>query len=432
MVVFDADDGPLVPGDNNHEADVFAVEMSSKTVHLVSARHPVLPSVSGNLANSAPFPALSADGQRAVFLSWSDNLVPGDTNLTQDIFAFDVARQRVSLVSATPSGTSSMAGGDRFVVSADGHVVVFASSATDLVSTPVTNSAVNLFWRDLDQAKTQLLTVGYDGRAASSGTVDSPVSGSATVNQDGQRVAFISSATNLVQAATPPGSLNLLFRDMATQTTRLVDQGYVAAPVLSPDGTRLLYWKHPGQNSPAPPARLMLWDAASRTNRVVVEVADAGVGQVSPVSMSTAGDGGVFEVRGTNANRVEWVHLADGIMKSVTQVSDGVETTNATPTLPAISGDGSSVLFTSSEARYPGGINGGFQNVFVRNLQTGALTLVSASQKGPAGDGDSRNAAISQDGRYVVFQSDADNLVPNDTNQVADVFLRDLVEKSTP
>jgi hypothetical protein len=38
---------------------------------------------------------------------------------------------------------------------------------------------------------------------------------------------------------------------------------------------------------------------------------------------------------------------------------------------------------------------------------------------------------ISQDGRYVAFQSDADDLVPNDTNQVPDVFLRDLVEKTT-
>ena len=74
----------------------------------------------------------------------------------------------------------------------------------------------------------------------------------------------------------------------------------------------------------------------------------------------------------------------------------------------------------------------GAKDVFVRDLDTGAITLVSATLDGSnSGNGPSDNPAISVDGRYVVFQSEASDLVANDTNGATDVFLRDLVESKT-
>jgi len=65
------------------------------------------------------------------------------------------------------------------------------------------------------------------------------------------------------------------------------------------------------------------------------------------------------------------------------------------------------------------------EDVFVRDRQTGTPTRVSVSSSGVQGAGVSGDPAITVDGRYVAFISDANALVPNDTNRKADVFVRD-------
>jgi Ca2+-binding RTX toxin-like protein len=75
-------------------------------------------------------------------------------------------------------------------------------------------------------------------------------------------------------------------------------------------------------------------------------------------------------------------------------------------------------------------------DIFRHDLQTGETALVSVGQNGSLANagssiGFSRNGAISSDGRYVVFQSLANNLVPNDTNNALDVFVRDMVTGTT-
>lgn len=77
--------------------------------------------------------------------------------------------------------------------------------------------------------------------------------------------------------------------------------------------------------------------------------------------------------------------------------------------------------------------NDQYDNVFIRNRQTGTTTLVSRATGagGAAGNGDSYDTAISADGTKVVFSSSADNLVPGDTNNEDDVFLRDLTTNTT-
>ena len=71
------------------------------------------------------------------------------------------------------------------------------------------------------------------------------------------------------------------------------------------------------------------------------------------------------------------------------------------------------------------------EDVFVHDRQTGETVLVSISSNGAQGDDDSYRPAISGDGRYVVFQSDAANLVSGDDNGVTDIFLHDLLSGRT-
>ena len=71
-------------------------------------------------------------------------------------------------------------------------------------------------------------------------------------------------------------------------------------------------------------------------------------------------------------------------------------------------------------------------NVFLRDRTTGRTTLVSANLAGTGGgNGDSLPTALSDDGRFALFESGASDLVNGDTNGLTDVFLRDVVSNTT-
>ena len=92
---------------------------------------------------------------------------------------------------------------------------------------------------------------------------------------------------------------------------------------------------------------------------------------------------------------------------------------------PAISADGRFVAFESEATNLvPGDTNDG-RDIFIRDRKAGTIRRVSVGPKGAQGDRDSENPDISADGRFVVFWSFATNLVPGDTNNLGDVFVRD-------
>ncbi len=92
---------------------------------------------------------------------------------------------------------------------------------------------------------------------------------------------------------------------------------------------------------------------------------------------------------------------------------------------PQISGSGRFVAFGSSATNLVPGDTNGADDVFVRDRKTGTTRRVSLRSGGGQGNGNSFVEAISNRGRFVVFTSDASNLVPHDTNRVADTFVRD-------
>lgn len=93
---------------------------------------------------------------------------------------------------------------------------------------------------------------------------------------------------------------------------------------------------------------------------------------------------------------------------------------------PAISEDGRYVLFESAADNLVTGDTNGVRDVFIRDMQTGLTTCVSTDSSGnQAVNGSSYGASASSDGRYVVFVSGADDLVAGDTNGVTDIFLKD-------
>src|SRR5438477_226713 len=92
---------------------------------------------------------------------------------------------------------------------------------------------------------------------------------------------------------------------------------------------------------------------------------------------------------------------------------------------PAISPDGRFIAFISNATNLVSGDTNGFADVFVRDLKTHKTRRVSVSSAGAEGDGDSVTPEITADGRFVAFYSYATDLVGGDTNGFSDIFVRD-------
>ncbi len=96
-----------------------------------------------------------------------------------------------------------------------------------------------------------------------------------------------------------------------------------------------------------------------------------------------------------------------------------------------ISADGRYVAFASDAKDLVGGDTNNHTDVFVHDRQTGTTTRISVAPNGAQANGDSENPRISPDGRFVAFVSLASNLVPDDTNAANDIFVRDMVAGTT-
>jgi Tol biopolymer transport system component len=123
----------------------------------------------------------------------------------------------------------------------------------------------------------------------------------------------------------------------------------------------------------------------------------------------------------------------DVIIKDLKTGTLKIASTNEAGTLgngasggPSFSPDGKSVAFYSSSTNLVANDRNGTDDIFVKNLVTGKVTLVSSDKNGKAGNDFSNHAVFSPDGKKVMFFSAASNLVANDTNNSSDIFLKDL------
>lgn len=145
-----------------------------------------------------------------------------------------------------------------------------------------------------------------------------------------------------------------------------------------------------------------------RSARVVLVAAMLSAGAVPAVAVDRSGDAiGLVSVGATGGG-------GDGPSFSGTEKGLGV------------SANGRFVVFSSYASDLVAGDANGQRDVFVRDTATGRTTLASVGAGGVQGNGESRQGSISDDGRFVAFNSYASNLVPGDTNDSPDVFVRDL------
>jgi len=115
------------------------------------------------------------------------------------------------------------------------------------------------------------------------------------------------------------------------------------------------------------------------------------------------------------------------LTNSVANMSIGTGGGNGNSMLGQVSSNGQFVVFQSDASNLVPGDTNRVTDIFVRDLVAGTTALVSVSTNGGPANGASTDPVMTPDGRYVAFLSRASNLVPGDTNGIQDVFVRDLV-----
>lgn len=118
-------------------------------------------------------------------------------------------------------------------------------------------------------------------------------------------------------------------------------------------------------------------------------------------------------------------NLLLGTTVRVSLTAVGGQTNNGSGT-PSVSADGRFVAFESDASNLVEGDTNDFIDIFVKDMQTGIVKRASVDSSGGQANANSSYPFISGDGRYVVFESEADNLVSNDTNGAGDIFVHDM------
>ena len=342
--------------------------------------------------NDSDRATISADGRFVAFASIADNLVPGDTNFSSDVFVRDRRNETIERVSVGPlgvegdgnSGWLSLLGTPD--ISRDGRFVAFASEASNFVAGDVPFTA-DVFVHDRKTHTTELISRGVDGLPAGGSTAPS-------ISGDGRFVAFRSFSDRLVADGNPNFVAHVFVVDRVTHAIERVD--------VASDGT--------------------LADGGAFD--VIISADGKTVAFDSAAGNLVEGDGDqAFDVfvRDRRAGRTEGI--------STRRPTD---TFSGQSLLSSISGDGRFVGFESTDptlVRDDG--NEFFSDAFVFDRERRRLLLVSRNSDGEQGNDDSFGPLVSDDGRFVVFTSRASNLVRRDTNQAMDVFRRDLEEGET-
>src|SRR5919109_4368132 len=205
--------------------------------------------VKGNADSSDP--SLSADGTKVAFGSLATNLDPADTDSTHDVYVKDLATGNIILASTSDTGTKGS--GVEPSLSADGTVVAFRSSATNL-DPGDTDFIADVYVKDLATGDITLAST------SDAGTKGNSHSYKPSLSADGTRVAFWSFATNLDPGDTD-GPADVYVKDLVTGEITLVStsdggvkgEGPSYDPSLSADGRKVAFWSHATNLDPGDP-----------------------------------------------------------------------------------------------------------------------------------------------------------------------------------
>lgn len=434
-VVFSSRASNLVAGDTNSKRDIFVHDLQMGETIRVSVAD------DGTQTNSdSQHPVLSADGRKVAFSSGASNLISGDTNRERDIFVHDLLTGKTVRTSVASNGAQGNDGSFRPALSGDGQTVVFSSESSNLIAND-TNQRFDVFVNNTISGVT-LLASNADSslRTASNRHFEQPV-----LSADGRTVLFISAARNLVVGDTND-ELDVFVYDLPTSEIKRasVATGGVQArslsleAALSADGQKVAFTSR-ASNLVADDTNserdIFVHDLQTlKTSRASV-ASDGAQGNGTSVQPALSGDGQTVAFRSEASSLVTddvngqadiFVHDLQTLeTRRVSVAGDGVQG-NGDSADPALSANGRKIVFSSIADNLVAGDTNNERDIFMHNLQTGETQRISVANNGAQGNGKSEQPSLSSDGQVVAFRSEASNLVADDTNGQADIFIHDL------
>jgi Tol biopolymer transport system component len=440
--LFESSASDLVPGDTNKISDVFVRDLVNGTTLLVTT------GTNGGAANGiSRGSVMTPDGRYVAFTSAASNLVPGDTNSIPDVFVRDLQAGITTLASPGARSTnlsSVLSGSESPDLTPDGRYVAFLSTATNLV--PGVQSSGEVYVRDLVAGTTRLVSVNAHTAVQSAMGTTNAISYNQVISADGRFVTYEASP------GSPTATAGVILRH--SLETGLTDIVYTNADVplmpletirsldMTPDGRFIAFVARvkivPGLTNLC----VYLWDAQSGTatlasgdltNGVSANLSDSPAIDPSGRFVAFLSDGPSLTTNSVVGDSHLYVRDTQaGTTLLVDAGTNGAGSGVSMVTSPRWSADARFLVFESPDGNLVTNDSNHDYDVFVRDVTTNTLELISAHAPAlpsltPNGLSGISSLSISLNGRYVAFYSDANNLVANDTNGCRDVFLCDLL-----
>ena len=446
-VAFDTGATNLVPGDANGVIDVYLKDRTTGEVVRVSR------GLAGAEPNARSFgPSISRDGRWVAFYSNASNLVAGDTNGLVDAFVFDRVLQSTVRVSVSSGGAEKtwdpaaaendfIPPGTSVVISATGRFVLFSSRAANLVPGD-TNAMIDVFVRDRDTDGDALFdepggVTTTRVSVATDGTQGNANSYAEAITPDGRHVSFISYASTLVAGDTNADAeqpwlslVDVFVRDRNTDGNATLDEvggvRTVRVSVTSAGGQTTLGRSVGGGLSDN--GRFVVFGSSSDE---LVPEDDNNKEDVFVHDRNPDGDAAFDEPGQVATSRIS-VSSTGEEGNDYVDHGDGYHAAS-------ISASGRFVSFTSESTNLAANDHNGQADIFVRDrdidndgvfdeagfVSTSRVSVASDDTEQVQTGSFSSRSTISADGRIVVFWSTAANLVPDDTNNLRDLFAFD-------
>lgn len=365
---------PLVPGAPSGITSVYRRNVVTGVIDLVST------DTAGTAVadDSSDQGKVSADGRWVVFRSTATNLVPGDTNGVIDVFLRDMDTGTTTRVSVSTAGDQSDAHAYSPVISGDGRMVAWGTTAALVPGD--TNESRDVYRRDTVTSTTILVSTSSVGAIGDLG------SSNASLNFTGTSVAFESGASNLVPGDTN-GVTDIFVKFVATGLIFRVSTGAGGAQA----------------------------NGASR--HASISGNGLAIAFHSDADNLVAGDG--------NGVRDVFVKAISGAIFLASVADDGVTQGSTSSSDPRIDASGTVVAFTSNAPEFGpvAGTTGTAFRAIVRDGLRETTTVVSRASNDDVVE--TPNVVLSADGHWVGFYTrDADVIGPDTNGTLRDGYVR--------
>lgn len=369
-------------------------------------------------------PSISETGRYVVFDSEATNLVPGGGSL----YIRDLAAGTTRAVGS---------GGSLHEISADGRYVAFVSSSR--LTPDDTGDDEDVFVWDRETGATTRASVGFGGREGNANATVPDTYGSIAISRNGRYVAFESSSTDLVPGDTN-GLADVFVRDRTAGTTTRIPFESTGEPTTEPDGSTPLGLTHPvlsldgrhvgfasARAFPGPNPVLRLGTDlyvrnldTGATTKVTPGVLPEGAGL--NFSLDAHGEHAAFssyadDLVPGDGNGKEDIFVRDlgtGALARVPAEVTGASGVFYGLTDPSLSRTGRFLAFTTDPYTT--------SNVYVHDRQAGRTRRLTKDHTA-ATQPYNLSPRISADGRWVAYESTDPTAVPGDTNDVPDIFV---------